>query len=197
RPHGRRQDATRVRAEPLDANRQRHCRHHEPCTGEGAAMSRRGWLFRRRGREEELDEEIQSHLRMAAEQRMERGETAEGAGVSAAREFGNVTLIKEVTREMWEGAFWETFWQDIRYGARMLRRNAAFTAVAVVSLALGIGANTAIFSLIDAVMLKMLPVQNPEQLVMLNWASRGWPAGIMQSLQGMEEVDKSGRWMST
>ena len=64
-------------------------------------MSLRGWLFRRRGREEELDEEIQSHLRMAAQQRMERGETAEGAGVSAAREFGNVTLIKEVTREMW------------------------------------------------------------------------------------------------
>ena len=59
-------------------------------------MSLRGWLFRRRGREEELDEEIQSHLRMAAQQRMERGETAEGAGVSAAREFGNVTLIKEM-----------------------------------------------------------------------------------------------------
>ena len=85
-------------------------------------MSLWDWLFRRRGREEELDEEIQSHLRMAARERMERGETAEGAGVSATREFGNVTLIKEVTREMWGGAFWETFWQDIRYGARLLYR---------------------------------------------------------------------------
>jgi predicted permease len=98
---------------------------------------------------------------------------------------------------MWEWTFLEHLAQDVRYGLRAMRRSLGFTAVAVLSLALGIGANTAIFSLIDAVLLKMLPTQNPQQLLLLKWASHGWPNGIMNSLSGNMDEDKSGRTTST
>jgi len=125
-------------------------------------------LWRRRRREEELEEEIQGHLRMAIRDRMERGEGAEEAELAARREFGNVGLIKETAREMWGLAALETFWQDLRYGARMLLKNPGFTLVAAVTLALGIGANTAIFGLADAALFRPLPVvEAPDQLVAL------------------------------
>ena len=120
-----------------------------------------------RRRDEELDEEIKSHLRMAASERVERGETPEQAAASARREFGNVGLVKEVTREMWGWAWLRQFAQDIRYGLRTMRRGPGFTAVAVITLALGIGVNTAIFQLIDAVRLRALPVHEPQQLTEL------------------------------
>jgi predicted permease len=84
------------------------------------------------------------------------------------REFGNVSLIKEVTREAWGWLWLDQLCQDLPYAARMLLKHKGLTAVAVLSLALGIGANTAIFSLIDAVLLKMLPVERPEQLYFVN-----------------------------
>src|SRR5215510_10283162 len=125
-------------------------------------------LFRwRRRKEEELDAEIQSYLDEAIRDRMERGETAEEARANAMIEFGSVGLVKEVTREIWGWALVERLGQDLRFGLRMLWKDKGFTVIALLSLALGIGANTAIFSIIDAALIKTLPVKNPERLVSL------------------------------
>lgn len=122
-------------------------------------------LFGRARRDEELDEEIQAHLAMAVRDRIERGESPQSAEVAARKEFGNRALIQETTREMWGWNWTASLRQELRYALRGMRRSPGFTAVAVLSLALGIGANTAIFSLIDSLMLRTLPVEHPEQLI--------------------------------
>jgi len=120
------------------------------------------WLCRRRRREEELADELAFHLE----------EEAEGRGYDAARrDLGNIGLIKEDTRAMWGWIWIEQLLQDVRYAVTMLK-NPAFTALAALSLALGIGANTAIYSFMDAVIMRWLPVRDPRSLALLQWHSQ-------------------------
>ncbi|HEY6291279.1 MAG TPA: ABC transporter permease [Terriglobia bacterium] len=127
-------------------------------------MSLLDWIFRRR-RERELEEEIRSHLEMAARDRMESGESGDEARQAVQREFGNALLVKEVTREMWGWGWAERLLQDVRYTLRQLRKNSSFAALAIIMLALGIGANTAMFTVIDSVLIQPLPFRDAKRLV--------------------------------
>ena len=134
-------------------------------------------LFHQAQKEQELTAELDAYLEMLIEQKIAGGLDPAAARRAALVELGGRDQIKERVREARMGHEVETFWRDLGYALRMLRRNPGFAAVAVLSLALGIGANTAIFSLIDALLLKMLPVEQPEQLYLIQNVGSGNQTG--------------------
>jgi len=141
-------------------------------------------LFRKEQADRELSEELHGFLEMAAEEKIKQGLSRKDALRAVRLERGSVDVTQEtIHAARWE-SFLETCWQDVRFGVRMLRKSPGFTAVVILTLALGIGANTAIFSLINAVMLQSIPVRNPQELVVLRWSAHGRPQSIGHSSYG-------------
>lgn len=127
-------------------------------------------LVNRRRLERDLEEELQFHLAKRADKNRCLGLAADDAQAAARRRFGNVALLKEDCRELWIFSWLETLWKDTRYAARILAKSPGFATVVICSLALGIGANTAVFSVMDAVLLHVLPYQHPEELATI-WST--------------------------
>src|SRR5262249_21193873 len=130
-------------------------------------------LFGGRRADQELDDEIQAHLRLLTERYVRQGMDEDEAAWAARRQFGNITLLQEEHRDMRGIRFIETLFQDVRYGLWMLRRNPGFALVAVLTLSLGIGANTAIFSVVNALVFNPLPYRDAHQLVWVTNVFRG------------------------
>jgi putative ABC transport system permease protein len=132
-------------------------------------------------RDAELREELKTHLDMAVADRIARGESPPEARTAARRELGNHAQIQEATRDVWGGRWLEHFAQDVRYALRVFRRNPAFAVVAILSLTLGIGANTALFEVVNAVRLRLLPVAEPDDLLEVRLATMEGARGNFQS----------------
>ncbi len=151
--------------------------------------------WRRKPRDEDFERELRSHLDQEALEQRESGLSEEDARYAARRALGNTTLLKEEVRKMWSWTAVEQAWQDVRYALRTLRNAPVFTATALLSLGLGIGANTAIFTLLYTVLLKPLPVPNPEQLVVLALRDSRHPKELQTrssypSIQALKTLNK-------
>jgi predicted permease len=141
-------------------------------------------LFRRSKIEEELDDELRFHQEHQVEKYMRIGMSKEEALRRVQLDFGGLAQIKEDCRDARGISLLESIGTDLRFGVRTLVKAPAFTAIVIVTLALGIGANTAIFTLVNAVMLRSLPVRDPQQLVVLQWSARHWPQNVGTSSFG-------------
>src|SRR5580693_739943 len=135
-------------------------------------------LFSRRRLNEDLSDELQQHLEEKIDELVATGMPEEEAVHAARREFGNVTVIERDSRGVWQWLFVESLLADLRYGMRMLGKTPGFTLIAVMILALGIGSNTAVFSLIDALLLRSLAVPEPEELVHISFGPPGKPGPL-------------------
>lgn len=129
-----------------------------------------------------LDQDIRDHIERETLANIERGMSPEDAREAALRAFGNITRVIEQTREVWRVLWLEQLWQDIRYGLRMLLRNPGFTAVAILTLGLGIGMNTAVFSVVSAVLLRPVGYPNADRLVWLGDYDANLKRDIVNSL---------------
>jgi len=150
-------------------------------------------LVKRRRMEDDLRDELQFHLAEETTERQANGMSVEEARLAARRELGNATLVQEEARSVWTWTWLEQLGQDCRYGLRTMVANAAFTLLATMSLALGIGANTAIFSFMDSLLMRSLPVPDPESLAVVNWQAR--PKGrdsVVRSMSGSRWRDATG-----
>src|ERR1035438_10066301 len=145
------------------------------------------WWWRRKELERDFERELLSDLELEAAEREADGLPPEEARRAAQRAFGSATSIKEEIREMSPWTVFDRLAQDLRYGWRALGRNRGFATVAILTLALGIGVNTAIFSVWDAVDLRRLPVRDPQQLVMLEWSANAkWQSGGASGFGGCD-----------
>src|SRR5947209_1086790 len=160
-------------------------------------FSRLKGLLHRNSAERELNDEIRAHLQMVEEEKLRQGLSPEDARNAALREFGGVQQIREQYRQMNGIRLLETTGHDIRYRLRMMRRSPGFLFIIIRLLALGIGANTAIFSAIDAVMLRLLPVKDPDQLVLLQSRVKDYPRQFLRDYEGSNLKEPSGLTVGT